>query len=241
LTGYTRGTLASTPFAVLMLPAVPGAAATQHALYPLDVPAWSLFFELLANVAYAMTIRFWTRSRLLLVMLAFAALLFLEGDALDGGWNWPTFHIGLARVLYSYTVGVFLYSLHEQGWRMPAVHWSIVLGLLPVLLLAPWQIGDLPIVLVGFPLLVALASGCEPTGRVDRAFSLLGLASYALYTLHEPAHTLAAGLLARLGVHVGLAVDTLLVAVALAACVLIARRFDAPLHRLLVQQVKRRN
>jgi peptidoglycan/LPS O-acetylase OafA/YrhL len=240
LTGFTSGSLASMPFAMLMLPAVPGAEGTKHALYPLDIPAWSLFFELLANVGYAMTIRFWTRSRLLLVMLAFAAVLVLDRDVLDGGWNWPTFHIGLARVLFSYTTGVFLFSLHERGWRMPAVHWSLVLGLLLLLLLAPWQVGDLPVVLVGFPLVVALAANCEPQGFADRSFALLGAASYALYTLHEPAHTLVAGLLTHFGVQVGLEVDVPMLMVMVAACVFIARHFDAPLHRYLAQQVNRR-
>jgi peptidoglycan/LPS O-acetylase OafA/YrhL len=53
--------------------------------------------------------------------------------------------------------------------------------------------------LIGFPLLLAIATRSEPTGRAAAVFRYLGVLSYALYTLHAPLGTLAVKWLGKVG------------------------------------------
>jgi peptidoglycan/LPS O-acetylase OafA/YrhL len=52
-------------------------------------------------------------------------------------------------------------------------------------------------VLVGFPALVAIAAGIEPSARTGRLFAFLGLMSYGVYILHQPLGNMAHGALRR--------------------------------------------
>jgi peptidoglycan/LPS O-acetylase OafA/YrhL len=84
--------------------------------YPLNGPGWSLFYEYIANILYALVVRHFSRSALaLLVALSAAALLYLglygkEGDVI-GGWSLEPLQlrIGFTRVMYPFFAGLLLY------------------------------------------------------------------------------------------------------------------------------------
>lgn len=78
--------------------------------FPLNRPAWSIFFELVANVAHAVLL--WRLRTRWLVLVALAALIALLPFWLDGvftlGNKGSAFVGGFPRVLLFYSVGIIL-------------------------------------------------------------------------------------------------------------------------------------
>ena len=70
------------PFSFLMLP-YPFADSVKVGLYPLNGPAWSLFFEVIINIIYSFTFRYWTKINICFVILL-SGFLFLHLQALAG-------------------------------------------------------------------------------------------------------------------------------------------------------------
>jgi peptidoglycan/LPS O-acetylase OafA/YrhL len=88
------------------------------ALYPLNPPAWSLFYELAINLVFAATLRIRHRSFVPLVIgvsaLALAAAIFARGSA-NAGWRWDEWWMAVPRVSFSFFVGVFFYRAYAGG------------------------------------------------------------------------------------------------------------------------------
>jgi peptidoglycan/LPS O-acetylase OafA/YrhL len=154
-------------------------------------PTWSLFFEMIANVVMGVLWR-WLKSPVLaLICLASAAGLIIaviQEGTLDTGYSWDTAWIGLARVGYSFFLGVLICRFQDR-FPLKVSAW-IVLGIEAVsLMVVPPETlrgaYDLLWVLVGFPLLIATAVQREP-GRGIGIFQFLGVTSYAIYVLHVP-------------------------------------------------------
>src|SRR5580698_918495 len=87
-------------------------------MHPLDGPAWSLFFEYIANILYAVGLRKLSKTALG-VFVFLAALLLVQlavfGDRGDliGGWSLDAtqLHIGFARLLFPFFAGILLCRL----------------------------------------------------------------------------------------------------------------------------------
>ncbi len=171
-------------------------------MHPLNGPAWSLFFEYIANILYALFIRKWTNTWLAVgVFLAGAALLHLavtspNGD-LIGGWSLePTqLRIGFTRLLYPFFAGLLLSRLAKPGHFGNAFLWCslLVVAALSVPRLggheAMWVNGlyDSLVVLLLFPLIVYLgASGTVKGKFANQACRFLGDISYPIYIIHYP-------------------------------------------------------
>jgi len=90
-------------------------------MHPLDGPAWSLFFEYVANLLYALGIRKLSNKSLgVLVLLSAALLVHLavmgpRGDVI-GGWtvDQEQLHIGFARLLYPFFAGMLLMRVGKR-------------------------------------------------------------------------------------------------------------------------------
>ena len=95
-------------------------------LYPLNGPAWSLFFELVANFFYALIARFLSGRMLALILSVSAVLLsialFNHADVRGPGWQWSHFDAGLARVVFDFFVGVAIDRLWSSV-GIPALPW----------------------------------------------------------------------------------------------------------------------
>ncbi len=165
-------------------------------LFPLNGPAWSLLLEVLANLAYAVFAR--RLSTRALTAICVVSGLVLSGAALHDqtlnlGYQAHRLWVGVARVSFSFSLGVVIFRFYRAG-RLPVV----VLGPMPVmagacaLLLLP-SLGNLPglfaaaVVLVGFPtLMIAAVQARAPGPRLARMFGLSGEISYPLYAIHGP-------------------------------------------------------
>jgi peptidoglycan/LPS O-acetylase OafA/YrhL len=169
-------------------------------IYPLNGPAWSLFYEYVANALYALGLRkLSNRSLGILVALSACALIYLavfgpRGD-LIGGWALDAsgIQIGMSRVMFPFFAGVLLMRLGGRI-RVPYA-FAVSSALLIVALCLPrfggtdhlWLNGlyEAGCVIVLFPLIVAIGAGDRaadgPSVRLARFFGAL---SYPLYITH---------------------------------------------------------
>jgi peptidoglycan/LPS O-acetylase OafA/YrhL len=171
-------------------------------MHPLNGPAWSLFFEYIANILYALGLRKLSK-RALGAFVFLAAILLLQhavfgerGD-LIGGWslNADGLHIGFARLLFPFFAGILLSRL---GARIQLKNAFAIASLLLVVALSlprfgatehHWMNGlyEALCVIILFPIIVAIGAGEK---RVDglsiRVARLFGDLSYPLYITHYP-------------------------------------------------------
>ncbi len=240
------------PSALLMLPSPPtdGNWGLEYCLYPLNPPAWSLFFELLINVLYALTVRLWTEVRICSLLVFSGSILMLNADTLfsggwnsgwNGGWQWPSVFMGFLRVFYSFPVGVLIYRLYKKGFRCPSIPSPIIAGVLLFLLSSPSAWVMQVSVLIGFPLLVAFAAKAEPKGIFLPIFSVLGAASYAIYAIHLPLHEAAESLSRLLGLPYPRTIDAIIFVVLVPLCVLIDNLYDTPVRKFLARKLLSRS
>ncbi|WP_395396911.1 acyltransferase [Novosphingobium sp. BL-8A] len=225
--------------------------------YPLNGPAWSLFYEYVANIFYATVLRRLSNWGLA-VLLALAAVALVDlavfggrGD-LIGGWALDAdgLRIGFTRVAYPFLAGILLMRL---GKRVPVKGAFGVCSVLLVVALsvprfggtaAPWLNGlyEAVCIMMLFPLIVAIGAGHQdPRGPSLRIARFFGDLSYPLYITHYPLIYIFTGWVADrkvppgLGAIVGLGVFFL----AIAAAIAWLKLFDEPLRRWLTERARR--
>ncbi|MQY45251.1 acyltransferase family protein [Rhizobiales bacterium RZME27] len=189
----TAGELAAGAVTGLLFLPTPFTISFNAALF-LVHPAWSLFDELVANFAYAARgVRL--RSRHIGVVIAISAVVLviaaLQFERLHAGFRWHEMYAGLARVFFSFSVGVLIYRHRRKTQKSQPLAALACLAVTAAVLAAPtprdakW-IFDLIIVLCVWPALLYAASGILPDRRTAAVSTFLGTASYGLYVLHSP-------------------------------------------------------
>ncbi len=171
-------------------------------MHPLNGPAWSLFFEYIANILYAVFVRRFSKLLLsVFVSLAgcmmIAYLVFGSRGDLIGGWalNGDSLFIGFTRVLYPFFAGVLLSRLGKLIHIKNAFWWCSFL--IALCLCIPrigdehqvWKNGiyDAVCVILVFPLIVSMgAGGMLHSVKSARICKFLGDISYPLYITHYP-------------------------------------------------------
>ena len=188
------GTLALLLLALLLLPAPSALHAGGPYAFPINLPSWSLFYELLANVLHGLFLRRQSITRLaalvLLLALSFFGEVFRYHHANLGPYKGELLS-GVVRVALSYTYGMLLFQLWRAG-RLPKFGSAILPALLlvAVLIFPPLHSGNLLFEAVAllfvFPCIVVLGTNANPAPRLLPLFSLLGTTSYAVYVFHVP-------------------------------------------------------
>ena len=173
-------------------------------MFPLNGPSWSLFFEYIGNIVYALFIRrLSTRALMVLTVLLGIALasftvLNLSGYGNFGvGWTLDTVNFtgGLLRMLFPFSMGMLL-SRKFKPMKVRGAFW-ICSAALVVLFAVPYIEGVSPIslngvyeafcILVAFPVLLWIgASGVTTDKRSSRICKFLGDISFPLYAIHYP-------------------------------------------------------
>lgn len=212
-------------------------------LYPIILVAWSLAYEIIINLVYGLTVRYWTTRNIAVFSVFSAAALFFCTNfygSYNFGWWWPNSPGGLAKIFFCFPLGVLIYNLREAGFSWPrAPSWLILLA--PFVLLWNWDIGRATFALqtliefVFIPALVILAVGGEPPARLWKVCGILGIVSYPAYLLHvaiiQPTSAL---LLASQGVDRYIA-SMLVLAGFTWLCWAVDQYADAPLRRFLLR------
>jgi len=236
------GLIAALVFGAFLLPTP---FAPQSAFYPINLPCWSLGFELAVNGLYA-AIQRWLSTPVLLAVIAISALGVLRYCLYFGGMNygdgWPDFAAGAARVCYSFFAGVLVWRM--RGDRRVSTAGALAVGLVVAAILLAQTAAmpfDLVMVLAGFPLIVWLAARVEPGKAVAPVFINLGLASYGVYAVHTPVGQIIERLASKAGYAIPIPVVGLVFMVVLTGAVIwLDKHYDQPLRRWLLKVTKRK-
>lgn len=168
--------------------------------FPMNGPAWSLFSELVANVAYAKNFKRMTGKFLAAIMLlsagGIAAILYTHGN-MDVGYNTKSTPLALIRVSYSFFAGILIYRLYsvanfsfEKRSYASFAPWVILLTVALILTSAPNQttraIFDFLAITILFPAIVFISLHFDPRRFSLSIFKFLGVISYPIYAIHAP-------------------------------------------------------
>ncbi len=200
----TLGALAlATLLNALLIPCSHGMEVRGYGeMYPLNGPCWSLFFEYIGNILYALLIRRFSTVCLACLTaltgagLCYCATMGVNGD-LNSGWTMTMSEVtaGLMRVMFSFTAGLFLSRIFKPI-RVKGAFWlcsAVLIGLFFMPRIGGgntlWMNGiyDMVCVVFIFPVLVYLgASGQTVHPYSTRICDFLGKISYPLYIVHYP-------------------------------------------------------
>jgi peptidoglycan/LPS O-acetylase OafA/YrhL len=223
------------PFNLLMLP-----TPFSEALFPLNGPSWSLLLELLVNIVFA-TVLFRLSSRVLTVVasvsLIILACLLAPPHYSNVGFSWNTLLPGLARTLFSFTIGMLLYRSAQGATRFRSWAFVVPVAVLLAIMMFPIDaryetLRELLAIAVASPIVMILGSRWEPPRIADRVCEFLGDISFPLYAIHWPLTLICAAIGKRFGLGLGTTVIGFGIA-ALALSALLAYAVDGPARRLL--------
>lgn len=232
---------------VLGMLLVPTTPITGIGSSELDTPTWTLLPELIANILYAILFRWLTRPVLMAIVgigVVCVVVCRLYYGTLDAGWEFASWPIIISRLLFSFFAGVLLFRVLGDRRRIqPWAAWLCVASVGVALSTTPYEnirvFYELGLVLGVFPLVVWVGCQTEPGQWSGRLFHFLGLISYAIYVLHQPAGALFAKFLEK-GAHLDLnsvpIANTALVIFIISLMIatwLINKYYDVPVRRWL--------
>jgi len=187
---YSVGQIILIFLASVFLIPYPAMMERSFNLFGLNAPAWSLFWEYVANIVYAFILSKLSRRFLFLLLVIAAASLFFVGyrsGSLLGGWAGENFRDGGARISYSFIAGMLVY---RSNWIIRSrLGFPALAGLLILAFLMPFNpawtwITEPLVVIFYFPLLVALGAGATLTPGLKKVCVFSGKISYPLYMTH---------------------------------------------------------
>ena len=201
--GWVMIALLLTMFMIPALPGVPYEVRGNNEMFPLNGPGWSLFFEYIGNILYALFIR-----RLSVKMLA--AFTFILGilhawffvgnvsgyDMVGVGWTIDevNFWGGLVRMLFPFSMGMLLARTFKPR-KVKGAFW-ICSVMLVAIFAVPYIASDgkaslnslfeVFCIATVFPYIVWLGACGSVSGNTGKLNRLLGELSYPLYIVHYP-------------------------------------------------------
>jgi peptidoglycan/LPS O-acetylase OafA/YrhL len=221
-------------------------------IFPFNGPAWSLFFEMLANLLFFLNLRF-TRiatGRIVAAsLLVFAAIILAQHG--EAGWGSKNWFLALPRVTFGFFAGVLIWeqrqsalyhSLRVEVARKPVL-WAVLI-LVGLAVIMTWRLPGAEMVFLAgillLPLAVAAATAIPVAPRVIPLAVALGVLSYPLYCLHTPILHVVEAINTRYAL--GLAGSTYIslgLGLSLTLALLAAYGFDEPVRRSLRQHLKK--
>ena len=192
---------------IFFIPAMPGVGYEVRGngeMFPLNGPCWSLFFEYIGNIHYALFIRRLSNKALTIVVvllgvaLASFAIFNVSGYGNIGvGWTLDgvNFIGGLLRMLFPFSMGMLL-SRNFKPMKLRGAFWICTLVMI-ALFAVPYLEGTESIctngiyeafcIIIAFPILLWIgASGTTTDKKSTQICKFLGDISYPIYVIHYP-------------------------------------------------------
>jgi peptidoglycan/LPS O-acetylase OafA/YrhL len=172
-----------------------------HEMHPLNGPGWSLFFEYIGNILYALFVRKFSNTLLAVcVFICGVALIHLainNNGQVIGGWSVesPQFRIGFTRMMYPFFAGLLLSRTAKLTKINNAFLWC---SLLVIASLSFPRLGgeehrwwnglyDSLSIIFLYPLIVYIGASGEVKSKAGkRICKFLGDISYPIYITHYP-------------------------------------------------------
>lgn len=170
--------------------------------FPLNGPHWSLFFEYIGSLLYAILLRKlptrWLTVWVLLSALALAGNGYFGADGgIAYGWSSEPYNLfgGFLRLSFAYPCGLLLARIfREKNYR--TIHFEVfgITALVFILLMNVPSFHNITMnttyqlfcVLLAFPCIIIFAARGECKGLRLKLVSFLGRLSYPLYAVHYP-------------------------------------------------------
>ena len=202
-TGWVMMAMLLTMFMIPALPGVPYEVRGNGEMFPLNGPGWSLFFEYIGNILYALFIRRLSTGILMLLTIILGCLhaWFFIGnisgyDMVGVGWTIDevNFFGGLVRMLFPFTMGMLIARTFKPR-KVKGAFWicsTMLIALFSVPYIAP--VGNISInslyefvcIAAIFPFIVWLGACGSCGAKGTRINKVLGDISYPLYIVHYP-------------------------------------------------------
>lgn len=200
-------------FAMFMIPATPGCCYEVRGngeMFPLDGPSWSLFFEYIGNILYALIIRRLSNKTLAWLVLvlgvlhtSFAVFDISGYGSIGVGWTIDTMNFfgGMLRMLFPFSAGMLI-ARNFRAIKIRGAFW-ICSAILAALFCVPYLDGSARIndswtltlngafesfcIVIVFPILVWSGASGRTSHKVStKICAFLGDISYPLYIVHYP-------------------------------------------------------
>ena len=186
-----------------MIPALPNSfneIRGNGELFPLNGPMWSLFFEYIGNILYALFIRRLNTKRLTIVVifLFIAHSIFTIGNlsgygTIGVGWTFDSvnFFGGMIRMLFPFSLGMLI----SRRFKAIKISYPFLLSsiLLIVIFCVPYlaPIKDINFngiyeeicITIIFPIILIIGASSKKKPKIS---TILGDLSYPLYIIHYP-------------------------------------------------------
>lgn len=192
---------------IFFIPAMPGVGYEVRGngeMFPLNGPCWSLFFEYIGNILYALFIcRLSNKALTVFVVLlgvalaAFAVFNVSTYGNIGVGWTLDgvNFLGGSLRMLFPFSLGMLM-SRNFKPMKVKGAFWICAIALI-ALFSVPYLEGLEPLcmngvyeafcVIVAFPIILWIgASGTTTDKQSTKICKFLGDISYPVYVIHYP-------------------------------------------------------
>jgi peptidoglycan/LPS O-acetylase OafA/YrhL len=171
---------------------IAGGVMMSGAVFPFNIPAWSLFFELVASIALFLAIRKGMRAAYVVgfSFIGLAGALW-HYKTFNMGWGTSTILGGFPRTAFGLFFGVMMYQMltKRKSLRIP-LDPKIILGMTAILFtLSPsrWVLSVL-IFAVAIPALMFFGLSVDDKAEQRGFFVWLGKISYGVYAIHFPVY-----------------------------------------------------
>lgn len=172
-------------------------------MHPLNGPAWSLFFEYIANIVYALFLRKVSKIVLgILVIISAGFTIYYaftnpNGDMI-GGWSIDDatqLKIGFTRLAFPFLMGIFLARVVKLKFTK---HAFFITSILLIILFAFPRLGGTTehwqnafyecfTLIIMFPIVILIGAGGKVVGEnATKLCKFLGDISYPIYITHFP-------------------------------------------------------
>ena len=192
---------------IFFIPAMPGVGYEVRGngeMFPLNGPCWSLFFEYIGNILYALFIRRLSNKALTVFVVllgvalaAFAVFNVSTYGNIGVGWTLDgvNFLGGSLRMLFPFSLGMLM-SRNFKPMKVKGAFWICTIALI-ALFSVPYLEGLEPLcmngvyeafcVIVAFPIILWIgASGTTTDKQSTKICKFLGDISYPVYVIHYP-------------------------------------------------------
>lgn len=192
---------------IFFIPAMPGVGYEVRGngeMFPLNGPCWSLFFEYIGNILYALFIRRLSNKALTVFVVllgvalaAFAVFNVSTYGNIGVGWTLEgvNFLGGSLRMLFPFSLGMLM-SRNFKPMKVKGAFWICTIALI-ALFSVPYLEGLEPLcmngvyeafcVIVAFPIILWIgASGTTTDKQSTKICKFLGDISYTVYVIHYP-------------------------------------------------------